>query len=90
MKRSFRAALLSFALATAALAAEKTETLKIDGWHSSGDAYKTELAVRSLKGVASAAADRGKSELTVTYDDAVTNRSAIDKAVAGAGYAVKK
>src|SRR3954451_5921345 len=29
----------------------ETETLKVDGWHSSGDAYKTEAALRSVKGV---------------------------------------
>jgi len=90
VKRTIRAALFSLGLATAAGAAEKTETVKVDGWHSSGDAYKTEQALRSLKGVVRAAADRGKGEVTVTYDDAATNRSAIEKAVAGAGYAVKK
>ena len=34
--------------------------------------------------------DKVKAELTVTYDDAATNRAAIEKAVAGAGYSVKK
>lgn len=90
MKRTVRAALLSLGLVTAARAAEKTETLKVDGWHSSGDAYKTEAALRSLKGVVRASADKNKGEVTVTYDDAATNKAAIEKAVSGAGYAVKK
>jgi copper chaperone CopZ len=90
VKRIIRAALLSLGLATAAGAAEKTDTLKIDGFHSSGDAYKAEQAVRSVKGVVRASADKGTGQLTVTYDDAATNRSAIEKAVAGAGYSVKK
>jgi periplasmic mercuric ion binding protein len=90
VKRTIRAALLSLGLVTAAHAAEKTETLKVDGWHSSGDAYKTEQAVRSVKGVTRAAADKGKGEVTVTYDDAHTSRAAIEKAVASAGYAVKR
>jgi copper chaperone CopZ len=90
VKRTIRAALLFLGLATAGRAAEKTETLKVDGWHSSGDAYKTEAALRSLKGVKQCSADKGKGEVTVTYDDAATNRGAIEKAVASAGYAVKK
>jgi copper chaperone CopZ len=90
VKRIIRAALLSFGLATAAGAAEKTDTLKVDGWHSSGDAYKSEQAVRAVKGVVRVSTDKDKSELTVTWDDAATNRPAIEKAVAGAGYSVKK
>jgi periplasmic mercuric ion binding protein len=90
VKRTIRAALLSLGLVASAQAAEKTETLKVDGWHSSGDAYKTEQAVRSVKGVMRASADKGKGEVTVTYDDAHTSRAAIEKAVAGAGYSVKK
>jgi copper chaperone CopZ len=90
VKRTIRAALLSLGLGTAAAAAQKTDTLKVDGWHSSGDAYKAEQAVRGVKGVVKVASDKGKAELTVTYDDAATNRAAIEKAVAGAGYSVKK
>ena len=90
MKRTIRAALLSLGLAVAAAAAQKADTLKVDGWHSSGDAYKAEQAVRAVKGVSKASADKAKGELTVTYDDAATSRAAIEKAVAGAGYSVKK
>ena len=90
MKRTIGAALLSLALAGSAVAAQKTETIKVDGWHSSGDAYKTEAALRSVKGVKQCSANKGTGEVTVTYDDAATNRAAIEKAVASAGYAVKK
>ena len=90
MKRTIGAALLSLALAGSAVAAQKTETIKVDGWHSSGDAYKTELALRAVKGVVKADADRGQSAVIVTYDDSATNRSALEKAVSGAGYSVKK
>ena len=90
MKRTIRTALLSLALGTAAAAAEKTDSIKVEGWHSSGDAYKAEQAVRGVKGVVKADADKRTGVLTVTYDDAATNRSAIEKAVAGAGYSVKK
>jgi copper chaperone CopZ len=90
VKRTIRTALLSLGLAGSAIAAQKTDTLKIDGWHSSGDAYKAEQAVRGVKGVVKADADKRTGVLTVTYDDAATNRSAIEKAVAGAGYSVKK
>jgi len=90
VKRAIRTTLLSLALATAAVAAQKTDTIKIDGWHSSGDAYKAEQVVRAVKGVVKAEADKRAGVLTVTYDDAATNRSAIEKAVAGAGYSVKK
>jgi len=90
VKRTFRAALLFLGLATVAAAAQKTDTLKVAGWHSSGDAYKSEQAVRAVKGVVRVETDKVKAELTVTYDDAATNRAAIEKAVAGAGYSVKK
>jgi copper chaperone CopZ len=90
VKGTMRAALLSLALAGSAVAAQKTETIKVDGWHSSGDAYKTELALRAVKGVVKADADHVKKEVVVTYEDVATNRPALEKAVAGAGYAVKK
>jgi len=90
VKRIIRTALLFLGLGTAVAAAQKTDTIKVDGWHSSGDAYKAEQAVRAVKGVVKADADKRGGVLTVTYDDAATNRAAIEKAVAGAGYSVKK
>jgi len=80
------------ALLCAALvrAAEKTETIKVAGWHSKGDAYKTEAALRAVKGVSNASADFGKSAVTVTYDDGQASRQRLEKAVADAGYSPSK
>ena len=81
--KAFFAAL---ALTLAARAAEQTLTLRIEGWHSKGDAYKTEQAVRAVKGVQSASSDPAKKQLTVSYDDAVASPAAIQKAISEAGY----
>jgi len=80
------ALLAGLALALAAHAAEQTLTLKINGWHSKGDAYKTEQAVREVKGVNAASADMAGKQITVTYDDAVASPAAIQKAISEAGY----
>ena len=89
MKRR-RAGLLALALllAPAVRAAERTETLAVGGWHSKGDAYKTELALRGVKGVTNVSSDKDKGTVTVTYDDAQTNRARLEKAIAEAGYSV--
>ena len=81
-----KALIAALALAFAAQAAEQTLTLKVEGWHSKGDAYKTERAVRAVKGVRSASADPAKDQLTVTYDDAAASPAAIEKAISEAGY----
>jgi copper chaperone CopZ len=81
-----RTLLAVFALALAAHAAEQTLTLKVDGWHSKGDAYKTEQAVRGVKGVTRASADPAAKQITVVYDDAAANAGSIQKAISEAGY----
>ena len=81
-----RAVISGLVLAGAALAAERSLTLKIDGWHSKGDAYKTEAAVKEVKGVRSASADPAKKELTVVFDDAATSEAEVRKAISAAGY----
>ena len=83
MKKLLAALLLSLA----AQAAEQSLTLKVDGWHSKGDAYKTEAAVRAVQGVKSASADAAKKEIVVVYDDAAANAGSIQKAISEAGYA---
>ena len=83
MKTLLAALLLSFA----AQAADQSLTLKIDGWHSKGDAYKTEQAVREVKGVKSAEADVRGKQITVNFDDAQASAGAIQKAISDAGYA---
>ena len=74
----------------AARAAEKTETIKVVGWHSKGDAYKTEVAVRAVKGVSNASADYTRTIIVVTYDDKQATRQQLDKAVGDAGYSTGK
>jgi Cu+-exporting ATPase len=73
-----------------ARAAEKNDTIKVAGWHSKGDAYKTEAALRAVKGVRNASADFAKGTVSVTYDDAQASRQRLEKAVADAGYSAAK
>jgi copper chaperone CopZ len=84
-----RATWAALLLSLAAQAADQTLHLRIDGWHSKGDAYKTEQAVRGVKGVRDVSADLAKKELTVTFDDSLASSAAIEKAVGEAGYAAK-
>lgn len=79
-----------FAVAAAAFGADRSVTLKVDGWHSKGDAYKTESAVRAMKGVKDVSWDVEKRQLIVKFDDAVTSQAQVEKAVAAAGYSVAR
>jgi mercuric ion binding protein len=89
---TMRTSLALGVLLSAALvrAAEKTETIKVSGWHSKGDAYKTEAALRAVKGVSNASADFAKGAVTVTYEDTQASRQRLEKAVADAGYSATK
>ena len=82
----WRTALLALALAGSAAAAQQSVTFKVDGWHSKGDGYKTEQAVRQVKGVRSASSDTTRKEVTVVFDDAVTSEAELRKAISAAGY----
>ncbi|HWE25888.1 MAG TPA: heavy-metal-associated domain-containing protein [Myxococcales bacterium] len=77
-------------LSTAALAAQKTETLKVSGWHCGGCASKTEAALKEVKGVTTVAADKTKQQVTVTYDDTKAKHADLEKAIANAGFDVAK
>ena len=77
-------------LSTAAFAAEKTDTLKVSGWHCGGCSSKTEAALKDVKGVATVAADKNKNQVTVTYDDTKVKRADLEKAIADAGFEVTK
>ena len=87
---------MALALAAALLlplsagADEKTVTFKVVGWHSKGDAYKTEVAVRSVKGVSNASADFAQMTLAVTYEDSQASRQQLEKAIGDAGYSTGK
>ena len=85
MKTILFAAVLG--LSSAALAAEKTETIKVSGWHCGGCAARTESALKEVKGVQTVAADKNKKEVTVTYDDAKVKHADLEKAIADSGFA---
>jgi len=78
--------LFALAIAVAAQAAEQSLSLKVDGWHSKGDVYKTEQAVQKVKGVKSVSSDLAGKSITVVFDDAATNAADIQKAISSAGY----
>jgi len=77
---------LALALAFSAQAAEQSLSLKVEGWHSKGDAFKTEAAVQRVKGVVRVSSDLPGKTITVVYDDASANAAAIQKAISAAGY----
>jgi copper chaperone CopZ len=81
-----RLALALIGLASAVLAAEQSLSLRVEGWHSKGDVYKTEAAVQQVKGVKSVSSDLPKKSITVSFDDAVANAAQIQKAISSAGY----
>jgi copper chaperone CopZ len=81
-----RLALALLGLASAVLAAEQSLSLRVEGWHSKGDVYKTEAAVQQVKGVVRVSSDLSKKEIRVSFDDAVANAAQIQKAISAAGY----
>ena len=90
MNKLIAAVALAAGLSTAAFAAPKTETLKVSGWHCAGCAARTESALKDLKGVTTAAADKKKKEVTVIYDDSKVKRADLEKAVADSGFTIEK
>jgi copper chaperone CopZ len=78
--------LIALALAAAAQAAEQSLSLKVDGWHSKGDAYKTEAAVQKIKGVVRVSSDLSAKTIVVVFDDATASPADIQKAISAAGY----
>ncbi len=90
MKSMLAGLFLAVSLSGAALAAEKTETLKVSGWHCGGCASRTESALKDVKGVTSASADKVKKEVTVTYDASKVQHAELEKAVIASGFTVAK
>jgi copper chaperone CopZ len=90
MRKLIAGTVVALGLSTAALAAEKTETLKVSGWHCSHCASETETALKGLKGVDSVATDKAKNQVTVKYDDTKVKRAELEKAIAEAGFSVEK
>jgi copper chaperone CopZ len=81
---------LALLLPAAARAAEKTDIIVIIGWHSKGDALKTEVELRAIKGVARVTTDFDKKQVAVTYEDTQVQRPRLDKAITDAGYGVSR
>jgi copper chaperone CopZ len=81
--------ILATGFSTATLAAEKTETIKVSGWHCGGCAARTESALKDVKGVSTVAADKTRKVVTVTYDDAKAKRADLEKAIADSGFSVE-
>ena len=90
MKKLIAGCLLAAGLATSAFAAEKTETIKVSGWHCGGCAARTESALKDVKGVTTVATDKDKKEVKVTFDDTKVKRADLDKAIADSGFTVEK
>jgi copper chaperone CopZ len=81
---------IALGFSTAALAATKTETIKVSGWKCDQCPGKTEAKLKAVPGVQSASADREKGHVTVKYDDSKTKHADLEKAVADSGFSVAK
>ncbi len=90
MKNLIAAFALAAGLATAAFAGEKTETIKVSGWHCGGCAARTESALKDVKGVQTVTADKKTNIVTVKYDDAKVKRADLEKAITDSGFTVEK
>lgn len=90
MKNLIAGFLLAAGLATAAFAGEKTETIKVSGWHCGGCAARTESALKDVKGVQTVSADKKTNIVTVKYDDAKVKRADLEKAITDSGFTVEK
>ncbi len=90
MKKLVAGSLLASLLSFGAFAAEKTETIKVSGWHCGGCAARTESALKDVKGVTAVASDKNKQEVKVTYDDAKVKRADLEKAIADSGFSAGK
>jgi Cu+-exporting ATPase len=91
MKSLMGAALAATVLfSNVALAKEATSTMKVSGWHCGGCGAKTEAALKKVKGVSAAKADRDASTVTVTYDDAQAKPADLEAAIAALHYKVEK
>jgi copper chaperone CopZ len=90
MKNAVFALALAFCASSAVLAAEKTEHIKVSGWKCDKCPQKTATALKGVKGVESATADRSKNEVVVKYDDSKAKRADLDKAIADSGFSAEK
>jgi len=90
MRNLIAGSLLALLLSSAALAAEKTETIKVSGWHCGGCAARTEAALKDVKGVTTVASDKTKHVVKVTYDDSKFKRIDLEKSIASSGISAEE
>jgi copper chaperone CopZ len=90
MSKLFAGIALALTVSSGAFAAEKTETIKITGWHCGGCAARTESALKDVKGVSVVSADKAKKEVTVTYDDSTAKHADLEKAITDSGFSIAK
>ena len=90
MSKLIAGLVLAISVSGAALAAEKTETIKVTGWPCGGCAARTESALKDVKGVSVVATNTDKKEVTVTSDDTQTKHADLEKAIADSGFSVAK
>jgi copper chaperone CopZ len=90
MKKALFGLAITLCASSAALAATKTETIKVSGWKCDKCPPKTAAKMKAVKGVESATADREKGVVVVKYDDAKATHSDMEKAVADSGFAVAR
>jgi copper chaperone CopZ len=90
MKKALFGLAITLCASSAALAAMKTETIKVSGWKCDKCPPKTAAKLKELKGVESATVDREKGVVVVKYDDAKAKHADMEKAVADSGFAVAK
>jgi Cu+-exporting ATPase len=90
MSKLFAGIALALTVSSGAFAAEKTETIKITGWHCGGCAARTESALKDVKGVSVVSADKTKKQVTVTYDDSTAKHEDLEKAITDSGFAIAK
>jgi copper chaperone CopZ len=90
MRKLIAGSLLTSILSFGAFAAEKTDTIKVAGWHCGGCAARTEAALKDVKGVSTVSSDKNKHEVKVTYDDAKVKRADLEKAIADSGFSAAR
>ena len=81
---------IALGFGSAALAASKTETIKVSGWKCDKCPAKTAAKLQAVEGVKSASADREKGQVVVSYDDSKAKHADLEKAIADSGFAVAK
>ena len=90
MKKLIAGSLLAASLSLGAFAGEKTDTIKVSGWHCGGCAARTESALKDVKGVESVTADKAKKEVVVKYDDTKVKHADLEKAITDSGFTVAR